>query len=72
MNRFLGKTLSWVVKLYQLTLGMVFGGQCRYSPTCSEYARLALIKYGAIRGLAKSAWRILRCNPWSRGGYDPV
>jgi uncharacterized protein len=68
----IGKILSLVVKLYQLTLGAVLGGRCRYYPSCSEYARQTLTKDGALKGLAKSAWRLLRCNPWSRGGYDPV
>ncbi|MGP1480266.1 MAG: membrane protein insertion efficiency factor YidD [Hoylesella enoeca] len=45
---------------------------CRFTPTCSEYARQALIKYGPIKGLALSVWRILRCNPWGGSGYDPV
>jgi len=45
---------------------------CRFYPTCSEYALLALLKYGPARGLAMAAWRILRCNPFTAGGYDPV
>jgi len=72
MNRILGQILSGIVKLYQLTLGTVFGGQCRYHPSCSEYSRQTLQKHGALKGLAKSAWRVLRCNPLSRGGYDPT
>ncbi len=72
MNAILGKILALVVKLYQLTIGVVLGGHCRYYPSCSEYSRQALAKNGAFKGLAKSAWRILRCNPFSRGGYDPV
>ena len=68
----IGKILSSVVKLYQLTLGMVLGGRCRYYPSCSEYARQTLAKDGALKGLAKTAWRLLRCNPWSRGGVDPA
>lgn len=72
MNKILGKLLSGIVKLYQVTLGTVFGGRCRYYPTCSEYARQTLSKDGAFRGLAKAAWRLLRCNPWSRGGFDPA
>lgn len=43
---------------------------CRYHPTCSRYAGDALRKYGPLRGSLKAAWRILRCNPWSRGGVD--
>ena len=45
---------------------------CRFVPTCSEYALQALEKHGLFKGLLLSAWRILRCNPLSKGGYDPV
>lgn len=47
-------------------------GYCRYKPTCSEYAVAAIEKYGLILGTAKASWRILRCNPWSKGGWDPL
>ena len=47
-------------------------GCCKYNPTCSQYAIEAFSKYGVIKGGALSVWRILRCNPWSKGGYDPV
>ena len=45
---------------------------CKYEPTCSHYAEQAIRRHGVLRGLALAAWRVLRCNPWSRGGYDPV
>jgi putative membrane protein insertion efficiency factor len=45
---------------------------CRYHPTCSEYTHEAIGKYGLIKGSFMGAWRILRCNPWSKGGHDPV
>lgn len=45
-------------------------GYCRYSPSCSEYARQAIKKQGVLLGVPKSGWRVLRCNPWSRGGVD--
>ena len=45
---------------------------CRYFPTCSQYAVTAIERYGAIKGGRLAAWRILRCNPFSKGGYDPV
>ena len=65
------RTLILVVRLYQLTLSPIFGRQCRFQPTCSHYMIGALEKYGAIRGTLKGLWRILRCNPFCRGGYDP-
>ena len=45
---------------------------CRYIPTCSEYAVTAIERYGAVKGGRMAAWRLLRCNPFSKGGYDPV
>ncbi|MEE9553472.1 MAG: membrane protein insertion efficiency factor YidD [candidate division Zixibacteria bacterium] len=72
MNKFMGKILSFSVKVYQLTLGTVLGGRCRYYPSCSEYSRQSLTKHGAFKGLGKTVWRILRCNPWNPGGYDPA
>jgi uncharacterized protein len=45
---------------------------CRYEPSCSHYAEQAIRHHGVVRGLALAGWRLLRCNPWSRGGYDPV
>jgi len=47
-------------------------GQCRFYPTCSEYAISVVEKYGTSKGLAKSFWRVLRCNPFSKGGADPA
>ncbi|MBP6930479.1 membrane protein insertion efficiency factor YidD [Patescibacteria group bacterium] len=48
------------------------GGYCRVNPTCSQYTYEAIKKYGVIVGSAKGAWRIVRCNPWNKGGEDPV
>ncbi len=45
---------------------------CKYIPTCSEYAVQAVEKYGVVKGLLLATWRILRCNPFAKGGYDPV
>jgi len=59
------------VRLYQLTLSPIFGRQCRFQPTCSHYMIGAVQKYGAVRGTLKGLWRILRCNPFSPGGFDP-
>jgi hypothetical protein len=60
------------VRVYQWTLRPVIGANCRFYPSCSEYAVEALRSHGALRGSGLAAWRVLRCNPWSAGGYDPV
>ena len=52
--------------------GMKSGPICKFTPTCSEYAIQAINKYGALKGSLLAIWRILRCNPFSKGGYDPV
>ncbi|MEO2083744.1 MAG: membrane protein insertion efficiency factor YidD [Desulfurobacteriaceae bacterium] len=60
----------FMIKLYQRFVSPLFPGSCRYHPTCSSYAILAIEKYGLLRGGVKSLWRILRCNPLSKGGID--
>lgn len=60
------------VRAYQYTLRPFIGAHCRHWPSCSEYALEALATHGAIRGAGLAAARILRCNPWHKGGYDPV
>jgi putative membrane protein insertion efficiency factor len=60
------------IKLYRRILSPILPGACRFTPTCSEYAIQALTRFGAIRGSLLMVWRILRCNPFCRGGYDPV
>jgi putative membrane protein insertion efficiency factor len=64
------KFLIFLIRVYQKTLSPFLGHNCRYEPTCSNYAILALQKYGLIKGSLKAIWRILRCNPWSKGGVD--
>ncbi len=59
------------VRLYQFTLSPFIGRQCRFQPTCSHYMIGAVEKHGVLRGVAKGLWRILRCNPLCKGGYDP-
>lgn len=61
-----------VVKLYQITLSPIVGGQCRFRPTCSQYAIEALREHGPLRGGWMVVSRIVRCNPFVKGGYDPV
>ena len=64
--------LSLLVRLYQWTLRPFIGAHCRFEPSCSHYALGALAEHGAARGSLLAAWRVLRCNPWTPGGYDPV
>ncbi|MFA5658681.1 MAG: membrane protein insertion efficiency factor YidD [Oscillospiraceae bacterium] len=62
----------FLVRIYQKAISPFIPSRCRYYPSCSAYSVEALKKHGAIKGLILSAWRILRCNPWSKGGIDPV
>ncbi|MBO5374634.1 MAG: membrane protein insertion efficiency factor YidD [Clostridia bacterium] len=64
--------LKLFVKLYQKLISPILPNSCRFTPTCSQYALEALDKHGAIKGLILAIWRVLRCNPFCRGGYDPV
>ena len=61
--------ISW---FYKAAISPYLGPACRFEPNCSEYARQAIIKYGALRGTWLGLKRILRCQPFSKGGYDPV
>lgn len=73
MRDLLTRALIGLVRFYQTALhGFMGYGGCRFSPTCSEYMIQALRLRGPFVGLALGLWRILRCNPFSRGGYDPV
>ena len=60
------------VRFYQRFISRALPSRCKYHPTCSEYAVQAIRSYGVLRGLVLAAWRLLRCNPWSHGGVDPV
>jgi len=66
------KIFVFLIKIYQKIISPLFAPSCRFYPTCSEYAVQAFSKYGVIKGGAKSIWRILRCNPFNKGGYDPL
>jgi len=61
-----------LVRLYQWTIRPLLGANCRFVPGCSDYAVEALQTHGALRGAWLAFRRVLRCNPWQRGGYDPV
>jgi putative membrane protein insertion efficiency factor len=60
------------VRFYQRVISPGIPARCRYHPSCSEYAVQAIRRYGVLRGVVLAAWRVLRCNPWSDGGVDPV
>lgn len=72
INRFLIKLLTGLVTVYQYAVSPFLPKACRFYPTCSEYAKQALSRYGFGKGLFMSVKRILRCNPFFHGGYDPV
>lgn len=61
-----------LIRFYQKHISPAFPPCCRFTPTCSQYALEAIEKYGALKGGALALWRILRCNPFCKGGYDPV
>lgn len=62
----------FLIRGYQKIISPILPPSCRFYPTCSEFGIEAITKYGVIKGGIKTAWRILRCNPFSKGGNDPV
>lgn len=63
----------YIIKFYRKYISGLFGSnKCKYYPTCSQYALEAFSRYGFFKATIKSIWRILRCNPFSKGGYDPL
>jgi putative membrane protein insertion efficiency factor len=60
------------LRAYQRAFSPLLGNRCKYYPSCSEYAAQAIERFGILRGLVLAGWRLLRCNPWSHGGFDPV
>lgn len=72
LSRLLSLPLLGMVWLYRHTLSPLLGANCRFQPTCSEYATEALRRYGAFRGGSLVLRRIMRCHPWGGSGYDPV
>ena len=66
------RTVLFLVRLYQRYVSPMRPPTCKYYPSCSQYAVIAIGRHGLLRGSALAAWRLLRCNPWSRGGVDDV
>ncbi|HHT09966.1 MAG TPA: membrane protein insertion efficiency factor YidD [Candidatus Atribacteria bacterium] len=69
---FLVNVIDRILNFYQIFISPSLPSSCRFEPTCSQYARDAIRKYGVLKGGIMALWRILRCHPYSRGGYDPV
>jgi len=61
-----------LIRFYQTAISPHTSPKCKYYPTCSQYTYEAIERFGALKGGFMGLWRILRCNPWSKGGYDPV
>ncbi|GAA4481548.1 membrane protein insertion efficiency factor YidD [Gluconacetobacter asukensis] len=64
--------LVGAIRVYQRFVSPLLGSNCRFVPTCSDYAQEAIRRHGPLHGAILAGWRILRCNPWNIGGYDPV
>lgn len=67
-----GKIFIKIIEFYQKNISPLLGHNCKYYPTCSDYTKQAIEKYGAVKGTIKGIIRILKCNPFSKGGYDPL
>jgi len=72
MRRLVAAVLTAPIRLYQRFISPLLPRRCKYEPTCSAYAVQALRSYGPLRGTVLAVWRVLRCNPFSHGGHDPV
>jgi putative membrane protein insertion efficiency factor len=68
----LKKSVLFLIKFYKMVISPFLGRACVFEPTCSVYAMEAVGKYGVLKGSVKSIYRILRCNPFSKGGFDPL
>lgn len=71
MKRLLNSMINW----YQKNISIWISSKninCKFYPTCSEYTKQAINRYGALKGIIIGGWRIMRCNPFSKGGYDPL
>ena len=72
IKKFFTKFFCFLIRAYQICISPLLGKNCRFTPTCSAYALEAIKKYGPGKGLLLSIKRVLKCNPFHEGGYDPV
>lgn len=68
----LSKSIIFFIRIYRLLFSPILPRSCRFVPSCSRYAEEAIVKHGPIIGIVLAAKRLLRCHPWTPGGYDPV
>lgn len=66
------KILIYLIEKYQKNISPILGNNCKFYPSCSEYTKQAIEKYGVIKGIVIGMYRIIRCNPFSKGGYDEL
>jgi hypothetical protein len=66
------RVLIGLIRVYQITLSPLLGANCRFTPSCSRYAIDAIRRHGSVRGMGYALWRIMRCQPFCKGGLDPV
>ena len=71
-DKMIKKILLFMIKIYQKGISPYLGRRCRFYPTCSEYSRQAITKYGAVKGTYLTVKRLLKCHPFHKGGYDPL
>lgn len=68
----MSRILVWIINGYRYAISPLLGTNCRFTPSCSEYAVEAVAKYGVVKGIWLSIKRVSRCHPWHHGGYDPL
>ena len=72
INKFLTFSLISLINLYKYLISPFLGNNCRFLPTCSEYTKEAIIKFGLIKGTSLGFKRIIKCHPWGKSGHDPI
>jgi len=66
------RAVIFLITLYQKLISPLFAPRCRFYPSCSEYAKEVVSRHGVIKGGGLAVWRLLRCGPWTKGGFDPA
>ena len=72
INKFLTFSVISLINLYKYLISSLLGNNCRFLPTCSEYTKEAIIKFGLIKGTSLGFKRIIKCHPWGKSGHDPI